>query len=105
MSSITNPVMDAIVGFFTEDPWAFDSEDFWRRIASNADYATTGRAALAFLEDKLEPFADAMSAPHSRDEWGFTELLQNILRDFPAEWVTPFGEALDGALAQYARKN
>lgn len=96
MSSVTNPVLDAVVEFFTEDTYAFEDCRFVTAIANGEGYTTVGQLAIDFLDSRAMTFAEAMSAPHSPDPWGLAELLQSIVKAWPSEWLQPLGERLSG---------
>ena len=100
MSIVTNPIIDAVVGFFAEDTYAFDGHRFVTAIANGEGYATVGQLAVDFLDTQTTAFTDRMSGPHSPDPWGLTELLQGIVRAWPQEWLEPLGEALAGAFGK-----
>lgn len=99
MSSVTNPIVDAVAGFFTEDPSAFTTHRFVTAIAKCEDYASVGRLALDFLETQTLIFAENMNRPNTPDRWSLAQLLDDVIKAWPQEWQAPLGEKLAGAFA------
>lgn len=97
----TDAIVTAVASFFTEDPSAFEGYKFYTRIAEGAEAPSIGRAALEFLEDETEAFAVRMGSNIAADPWSLTELLDNIIKAFPAELLPALGAKLAQGFVGY----
>lgn len=104
--SITNHVIDTVAAFFEceddrvgGDYWK--SEDFYKLIAQGAAYETIGLAAIGALMEWCTDLCEETGP--EQDPRALVLVLSEIIEKWPAEWMAPLGEKLDGMLAQYAR--
>lgn len=99
MSSVTNPIIDAVAAYFAEDASAFSEHKFAKALANGEGYGSAGQLAIDFLDSESLGLAEKMDAPYSVDGWGLARLLNDIVQAWPMEWMEPLGEKLAGIFA------